>query len=386
MRWTYNDLHLPLVDNRRIFVAISAVLIVTALAITATRGINFGIDFAGGYELQAHFDQEVDDGRIKHALRKLEMGEPVVQRFGGREANEYLIRIKSYRSVDPAKLQAIRADLEGTVGKDKLLGFHYSTENGERVQVELATAVEASAISAAFAAKGLAVQEVLASTRQDKPLFTVILPSVSTKVEQLLRQEFNLPALTGAPDERPLLGRVEYVGPQVGAQLRNQGLLAVLYSLLFLMIYIAIRFDFYFAPGAIASLAHDVLITIGVFSLFQIEFNLPVIAALLTLVGYSLNDTIVVYDRIRENVVKLRGRDTENLVNTSINETLSRTTLTSLVTALGVLSLLLFGGGSIFEFALAMMIGIVVGTYSSIAIAAPTYIWLKQRFGGAKAA
>ncbi|MEM6731548.1 MAG: protein translocase subunit SecF, partial [Myxococcota bacterium] len=183
----------------------------------------------------------------------------------------------------------------------------------------------------------------------------------------------------GKETRNEIVRRVEFVGPQVGNQLRNQGILAVLYALGFILIYVAIRFDLAFSPGAVVALVHDVIITVGVFAVFQLEFNLPIIAAILALVGYSLNDTIVVYDRIRENAVRYRGRALRDLVNTSLNQTLSRTLITSITTLLATVSLLVFGGGIVRDFAIALTIGVIIGTYSSIAVASPVYIFLRER-------
>jgi preprotein translocase subunit SecF len=164
---------------------------------------------------------------------------------------------------------------------------------------------------------------------------------------------------------------VEMVGPQVGADLRRKGLLSILYAMLGILAYITVRFQLRFALGAIAALVHDVLITIGVFSLLNIEFTLPIIAAILTIIGYSLNDTIVVYDRIRENIKRTPKEKLLAVVNSSINQTLSRTILTSGTTLLVVFCLFVFGGEVIHNFSFALLVGIIVGTYSSIYIASP---------------
>lgn len=162
---------------------------------------------------------------------------------------------------------------------------------------------------------------------------------------------------------------VEYIGPQIGQELLAEGLNAVLFALLLTMIYIAIRFEYRFAIAAIVALMHDPIITLGLFSYAQIEFDLISMAGLLTVLGYSLNDTIVVYDRIRENITRSPKQPIEETVNASINETLSRTIITSLLTLLAVLSLLFLGGDSLYGFSVALTIGIIVGTYSSIYVA-----------------
>lgn len=171
--------------------------------------------------------------------------------------------------------------------------------------------------------------------------------------------------------------RVEMVGPKVGKDLRRKGMWAIIFSMIAILIYITWRFEFWFAIGAIVALAHDVLITIGVFSITNKQINLAIVAAILTIIGYSLNDTIVVYDRIRENMKKLSKITFPELVNQSINETLSRTILTSLTTLITVVILYFVGGGVIHNFAFALIIGVVVGTYSSIYIASPVILFFE---------
>lgn len=176
--------------------------------------------------------------------------------------------------------------------------------------------------------------------------------------------------------------RTEMVGPQVGKELRSQGLMAILYAMIGVLAYVTWRFEFRFAVGAIVALLHDVLITLGAFSLFGKEIDLPIIAAFLAIVGYSLNDTIIVYDRIRENSGKYSRKDLAFIINRSINETLSRTVLTSGTTLLVVLALFVFGGGVIHNFAFALLIGIIIGTYSSIFVASPVLVyWDEYRKG-----
>ena len=170
--------------------------------------------------------------------------------------------------------------------------------------------------------------------------------------------------------------RVEFVGPQVGEELTEQGGLAIIYALIGILIYIMLRFHARFAPGAVAALVHDVLIVIGVFSILQVEFDLTVLAALLAVIGYSLNDTIVVFDRIRETFRKMRKGTPVQIVNTSINQTLARTLMTSLTTLLVLVMLYIFGGEAINSFSLALILGVIVGTYSSIYIASTTALAL----------
>ncbi len=172
------------------------------------------------------------------------------------------------------------------------------------------------------------------------------------------------------------LRRVEFVGPQVGKELTEDGGLAMLYALICILIYVALRFEYRFAVGSVIALVHDVLVTIGIFSLFQIDFDLPVLAAILAVIGYSLNDTIVVYDRIRENFRRMRKGSPEQIINASLNQTLSRTLVTSLTTLVVLIALFLFGGEIIHGFALALIIGVLIGTYSSIYVASSAVLSL----------
>ncbi len=183
-------------------------------------------------------------------------------------------------------------------------------------------------------------------------------------------------ALSEANEATLELKRVEFVGPQVGEELREKGGLALLYALIGILLYVALRFEYRFAFGAIVALVHDVVITLGFFSIFGIKFDLTVLAALLAVIGYSLNDTIVVYDRIRENFRKIRKGTAETVMNISINETLSRTAMTSLTTLLVLFALLLLGGEAMDAFALALIVGIFIGTYSSIFVASATTLAL----------
>lgn len=192
-----------------------------------------------------------------------------------------------------------------------------------------------------------------------------------------IREELRELLATDEPEVE--LRRVEFVGPQVGEQLTEQGGLAMIFALLMVFAYVMFRFQWKFAAGSVAALAHDVIITIGFFSLFRLPFDLSVVAAVLAVIGYSLNDTVVVFDRIRENFLKLRGIEAEEVVNTSINETLARTLITGLTTLLVLIALLVLGGESVGPFSIALIVGIVVGTYSSIYTASATALFLDVR-------
>ncbi len=177
---------------------------------------------------------------------------------------------------------------------------------------------------------------------------------------------------TGAPEMR----RVEFVGPQVGDELRDKGGLAMLYALIGILIYVALRFEWRFSLGSVAALIHDVILVVGFFAITQIEFDLTVLAALLAVIGYSLNDTIVVFDRIRENFRRLRKETSKGVLNFSINQTLSRTLMTSITTLLVLIALFIFGGEVIHSFSIALIVGVLVGTYSSIYVASSALLAL----------
>jgi preprotein translocase subunit SecF len=187
--------------------------------------------------------------------------------------------------------------------------------------------------------------------------------------------------LTGAMSS-PLVQRVEFVGPRVGKELRTDGLLALFWASVVILVYITFRFSSRFAPGAIIAVLHDITITAGIFVILGMEFDLRILAAMLAILGYSLNDTIIIYDRIRENLAVHTKVDLPEVLNLSVNQTLSRTVLTSGTTLVALSALFFLGGEVIRPFAFAMIIGVVVGTYSSVYIASPTLLLLEQRFGG----
>ncbi len=283
---------------RRSAFLLSGILIgASIISVIIHGGLNYGIDFAGGTLVQVKFSEPTQVETIKENLASIGLDRSLVQRFGERGENEYLIRVEKSLS-----------DLEGLSGQI------------------------AEALQEAYGKGGVEIR------------------------------------------------RTEMVGPKVGKDLKRKGILAIVYALIGILIYISWRFkSFIYAVGAIVALAHDVMITVGVFSIANKEFTLPIVAAILTIIGYSLNDTIVVYDRIRENRRKMRREPFAKVMNSSINETLGRTLLTSLTTLTVVVILLVFGGGVIHDFAFALMIGILAGTYSSIFVASPIILTWQER-------
>jgi preprotein translocase subunit SecF len=243
---------------------------------------------------------------------------------------------------------------------------------GTLVEVGFSEAVELGDVRSTLAEGGFddaTVQHFGTS----KDVLVRLAPQVETESAVLSDRAF---AAMQALDPSADLRRVEFVGPQVGDELTEDGGLAMLYALIGILIYVGLRFEYRFALGAVIALVHDVIVTIGFFSLFQVEFDLPVLAAVLAVIGYSLNDTIVVYDRIRENFRKMRKGTPAEIINSSLNQTLSRTLVTSMTTLLVLISLFMLGGEIIHGFALALIIGVVIGTYSSIYVASTAIVMM----------
>lgn len=264
-------------------------------------------------------------------------------------------------------------------------GLNYGTDftGGVKLQYKFSKTVTEDEIRNILSGLGLKEASVIRYGESVENRFVIRLAKPTQ--ENMTISSTLTPALTKALGEGGItLEQEEVVGPKVGEELRKKGLLAVLVSLACMLIYIGFRFDFHFAPGAIIALFHDVLLALGAFALLQLEFNLTVLAAILTIVGYSINDTIIVFDRIREHA-KLIDPDTlEEVVNRSINETLSRTVITSLTVFFVVLTLYIFGGATIKDFAFAFMIGVITGTYSTFSIACPIYVSLYKWMPGKK--
>jgi preprotein translocase subunit SecF len=275
--------------QRFVAIALSAVLLIGSIGSLAVNGLQFGLDFTGGLQVEAEFTQRAD-------------------------------------------LESIRKNLGDSGFEDAtIVYFGAETEVMVRMQQDLTSGVE---------------QDVLA-------------------------------ALKSTTDGDVIIKRIEFVGPQVGDELRDQGGIGMLFALAVVMVYVALRFQFKFSVASVAALGHDVLIVLGFFSIFKLDFDLTVLAAVLAVIGYSLNDTIVVFDRIRENFRKIRKVDAIEVVNISLTQTLGRTLVTSLTTLLVLLALFFVGGELIHAFSIALMIGVFVGTYSSVYVAANILLLMK---------
>ena len=290
MEFFKSDKIIDFMSRSKLFIMISLAMILASYAILFTKGLNYGIDFAGGTLIQVKYEGPAPIKKIREALKK-----------------------------DPAFASAS------------------VTEFGSPDEVVIKIRTSSKSVST----------------------------DIGDKVRNLLKE-------TGTFEVR----RVDMVGPKVGSELREKGLMAMLISILVILIYVSFRFEWRFALASIFALVHDVSIALGAIALFNIDVNLDILAAILTILGYSLNDTIIVFDRIREGIQKSKVYDLFQIINESITKTLSRTTLTSLTTFFVVLTLFLFGGEIIHGFSFTMLVGVVVGTYSSIFIASPMLKWL----------
>ncbi|MCG7975216.1 MAG: protein translocase subunit SecF [Candidatus Thiodiazotropha taylori] len=248
------------------------------------------------------------------------------------------------------------------------LGIDFT--GGTLVEVKYPEAIELAVVREALDKDGFS-EAVVQHFGTPQEVLVRLAPQEGMESAELSDRAFR--AMQGITSEAELR-RVEFVGPQVGEELTEKGGLAMLYALIGILIYVGLRFEYRFAVGSVIALIHDVLITVGFFALFHVEFDLPVLAAVLAVIGYSLNDTIVVFDRIRENFRKMRKGETVEIINTSVNQTLSRTLITSGTTLLVLIALFLFGGEIIHGFALALIVGVVIGTYSSIYVASSSVI------------
>ena len=237
---------------------------------------------------------------------------------------------------------------------------------GSVIEVGYTNAVELQPIRNALETSGFG-DAIVQHFGSAKEVLIRLVPKVDQDKAELSSQIIGV--LNEVSESRIDVRRVDFVGPQVGEELTEDGGLAVLYALIAILIYVSLRFEYRFSLGAVAALIHDVLITLGIFSVLQLDFDLSVLAAILAVIGYSLNDTIVVFDRVRENFRKIRKKTSEEITNISINQTISRTLITSLTTLLVLLSLFVLGGEVIHSFALALIIGVLIGTYSSIYVA-----------------
>jgi len=363
------------IKYKNLFIIGSLVVNIAIIIGAAVGGLNWGVDFKGGSEIEVQFAQPVKDVEVRKAVEGAGFGDATVQVFGPPSDNSFLIRVGRISLLTQAQAKTAEEALKAKFGAD-LTSFDFNEDFGDKIELRFNKTPPSADVRAVLEGAGIRLQPGEEGIRPVQSGFTVITSGISDKVRSGLADAHAKNLVPSAE-----LRRVEFVGPQVGKQLQRKGILAVVYAALAILAYIALRFDTRFAPGAVVAMFHDVIVVFGYYLVTRREFNLTSVAVLLTVVGYSVNDTIVVYDRIRENMGKIRGMAMPQLINLSVNEVLSRTILVSFTTILALVGLLIFGVGQIWDFAAAMVLGIFVGTYSSIYIAGTVTIWLEELSG-----
>ncbi|MDR3747018.1 MAG: protein translocase subunit SecF [Acidobacteriota bacterium] len=384
----FRNANIDFLGKKWYFLAFSLIFSVAGLcSIFFWHGIPLGVEFRGGTLVYVKFAQGPDLDQIRTAMDHAGLKNPRIQRFGPTTDNEVLIDLgmqeTSEAALDKGKntiINALQAQNPSNSGKQDLNNTGAASLEQYMLQkdpLHLGTDAATRYHAMARQMEDFRNKERGGILTSLDELRGVVPPEVLSG----LQQDFYTSSF--------VVRNVEIVGPQVGGQLRHQALMATLYSLAGMLVYLWFRFELIYGVGAVVACLHDSIITVGFFSLLNKEISLTVIAAILTLIGYSMNDTIVVFDRIRENIKLLRREPLADIVNKSINQTLSRTILTSGLTFLTVLSLYIFGGEVLRGFSLALVIGIIIGTYSSIAVAAPMLVayqdWRAKRAGQAVA-
>jgi preprotein translocase subunit SecF len=369
----FHNVNIDFLGKKWYFLAFSLIFSVAGLfSMLFWHHIPWGVDFRGGTLVYVKFSHPPDVNAIRADLDRAGLKDPKIQPYDKPSLNEVLIdldvRETSEKALDQGKTKIIQAlEKNAPAGKTDLNNASFLAIKNylmDKDPMHLGTDADQK-----YTAQAQAIVNL-----RDK-----VLGGVFNSLDQLKGASGVDPAVAAAISENFYLSdfgvrNVEIVGPQVGSQLRTQAGLATLYSLLGMLVYLGFRFEWIYGVAAVVTVFHDTLITVGAFSLTNTDVSLTVIAAILTLIGYSNNDTIVVFDRIRENIKLMRREKLADIVNRSINQTLSRTILTAGLTFLTVLALFLFGGEVLRGFSLALVIGILIGTYSSIAIAAPILV------------
>ena len=379
---------------RWFWIPLSLFLVIASIVLTFYPGPNYGTDFRGGTEVEIAFGTQVDTAAVRSAVEASGFQTPdVVQVVDPNRPYHFLVRVQEVSAITDQEKDALRRAL------------CFVDEPGAPLSDPIKCPESAKATEVKFSAGGDKI-----STRYDaEPDLTKIKDQVQSVPGVSLRSSATNPQLLNPRDHRveiqllskgdqlierlrSKLGaeavpadaalRVEWVGPKAGKQLRDSARNAVAYAIVFIMLYLAFRFDLRFAPGVIVACIHDAMVVIGAFIILHREVTLSTISAVLTVVGYSMNDTVVVYDRIRENLGRHRGKSFKDIINMSISETLSRTLLTSGATLMSFLAFFIYGTGVIKDFMLALLVGIVAGTYSSIYVAAPLTEWIDKRMSG----
>ncbi|HEY4880259.1 MAG TPA: protein translocase subunit SecF [Candidatus Acidoferrales bacterium] len=385
----FKNVNVDWMGKAKYFVALSLILLVLGWAsILKNGGIKYGIDFRGGTLVYVRFAGPAPVDQIRKGLAAAGLADSTIQTISDTvlnsgAQNDVVIGLdkkgEGDESLDAGK-QAILDVLHKTFGTPDSAGkLDFNSVTKDSLAGYL-TQKDPLVLGSVAADRYNQLAERLLAARDTEH------SGIVTNFDQIKNVEGATPAVISTLNNGLVLGNfairnVEVVGPKVGAQLRRQAIFATLYALAGMLVYIAFRFEWVYGVAAVIAVFHDVLITLGFFSLFHYEISLTVIAALLTLVGYSMNDTIVIFDRVREDLRIMRKDSFPDIVNKAINQTLSRTILTSGLTFLTVLVLFLLGGEVLRAFSFAMVVGVVVGTYSSFGIAAPIVVWWNKYRG-----
>ena len=372
----FKNTNFDFLGNKWPFIIASLVLTVAGIgSLIVKGGPKYGIDFNGGTSTTVRFASDPNEEELRKLLSAKIPGEIVVQKIQGQ--NEIMIGTEVQ---DEKQLNTVRALLYATLA-DKFQTDKVKLDLNNSGQAAVADRLRDPLGRAGVNLSEIQVQDLVKGVLAKRDAAHGVLPNldalsavagVTPSVLTVLKNE-----LSAAPYS---IRHFDLVGPKVGRELRTQALQATLLALAGMLIYVALRFELMYGAAAVIAVFHDTIITVGLFSIFDKQIDLPVIAALLTLVGYSMNDTIVVFDRIRENLTLHRRESLYNIINSSINQTLSRTLLTSGLTFLTAIALFLFGGPVLHGFSFALVFGILVGTYSSIFVASPILVAWQERF------
>jgi preprotein translocase subunit SecF len=357
-------------------VALTIVMLPLNAFVFKSRGhmLNWGVDFRGGTELVVEFSKPVDAGEIRKVLADSGHDNADVVKYedpSGKSKYNFMLRIGAVSVLNEKQAKEAES-LLAKEGDATLKKLEWS-EGGDKFYLRYDKPVDPASLQNSLKAIGIKATQVQPFGRAEENTYEVTLVGLDSEIRNALDAHFGADAVSAIP-------QVESVGAKAGKQLQYDAARSLLFAILLIMIYIAFRFDFRYGPGTVVALLHDAVIVIGAFAVTYKEFSLTTVAAVLTIIGFSMNDTIVVFDRIRENATRLRDRRFDRVVNQSINETLSRTIWTSATVFFVTLAMNVFGVGVIRDFAFAMNVGVIVGTYSSIFIASPILIWLNEKY------
>lgn len=376
------DSKIDFMKYRKVFIWVSILLLLIALAeLFFMTGINFGIDFAGGTQISVHLRDQPDLNQLRRTFENAGMRETVIQRYGEQGSSEVLIKTPvvegSEEGSGTALIDALNEDLNAEAG-----GKFDLNQRGTEALAALLQEADPDARILIDEIEGrqhyATVAQAVLDARHGLTIFKdwsqiAEIEGVSEEVLATLQEKAFFGAFHVLQNEN--------VGPQIGSELRTKGVLAVVLSFFGMLLYIWFRFELRFGVGALVAVIHDFMITLGLFAILNYEFNLSTIAAFLTLVGYSVNDSVVIFDRVRENMRRFRRKPLIDVMNESLNQTLSRTILTSGTTLTVLACLFILGGEVIRGFAFVLMIGVVIGTYSSIFVASPFALAWEKYFG-----